>query len=311
MSDIVATDGSLAVGQRMPWRLGKRSVTQYKGSVGNLRKRLPTFRRRPNRYREHEIFSDNSPGTVVGHVSPGYVLIQHGELLDALPEVISEMGYELGNLYGELTLTSHGERMELLIDLPYLDEVPSDGFALACRLRCVNSVDRSTALAAEIQWYRQICSNGMFGWSGERLRRVHRFENALGWVQNQLIKRFENLPSDRLHFKSLMEMSVRWNVIQDWADVFIARKWGKHEAARVLSICRTGNDGNVQRGFTDEMAHELEVSPTMEVPGACAPVMNAYHVGQALSWVAGQSETLHTRFSRTAAIPVLLRYLMN
>jgi hypothetical protein len=76
-------------------------------------------------------------------------------------------------------------------------------------------VDRSTALEAEIQWYRQICSNGMFGWSGDRLRRVHRFESALGWVQTQLIKQFDNLPLDRLHFKSLMEMSVRWNVIHE------------------------------------------------------------------------------------------------
>ena len=41
------------------------------------------------------------------------------------------------------------------------------------------------------------------------------------------------------------------------------------------------------------------------------PVTNIYHVGQALSWVAGSAETMNARFARTSSVPKLLRYLTN
>lgn len=168
----------------------------------------------------------------------------------------------MDELDGELSLTSCGERMELVIDLPSQRDMPPDGYPLACRLRCLNSADRSTALEAELQWYRQICSNGMFGWAGDRLRRVHRFGNPVGWVQDRLRGRFRQLPADRTHFARLMRMPVRWNALQDWADVFVARKWGKQGAARVLHICQTGKDGIAQEDGDDQPARELEMTAT-------------------------------------------------
>ena len=311
MSDKVAMDFHAPAGQGSPWRWLNRSVKRYNGKVGELRRILPAFQRRPGRYGEHEIVANREGERIVGRVSPRYVLVQHHELLDALPEVLSEEGYEMDGLDAELSMTSEGERMELVIELPFLQDVPLDGFPLACRLRCLNSVDRSTPLEAELQWYRQICSNGMFGWAGERLRRTHRFDGVLRWVQDRLRTRFGQLPADRQHFARMTHMPVRSSELRDWADVFIARKWGKPEAARVLHICRTGKDGIVEQYSDDPPARDLELTATGDVPGACAPVSNVYHVGQALSWVAGQSETLHIQFSRTAAIPSLLRYLMN
>ncbi len=311
MSDSIAMDVRVPVGQRLSWRWLNQTVIRYRDQVGDLRSGLPTFQRRLGRYGEHEIFSDGCGERVVGRVSPNYVLVQHHELLDALPGVLSSEGYELDELYGELLLTSYGERMELVVDLPFQRAMPPDGYPLACRLRCLNSVDRSTALEAELQWYRQICSNGMFGWAGERVRRVHRFGNVLGWVQARLRRRFHQLPDDRAHFGHMTQMPVRWTELQDWADVFVARKWNKQEAARVLHICRTGMDCIVAQDLDDEMAQELQVSATTAVPGACAPVSNIYHVGQALSWVAAGAHALHTQFSRTAAVPDLLRPLMN
>jgi hypothetical protein len=151
----------------------------------------------------------------------------------------------------------------------------------------------------------------MFGWAGEPVRRVHRFGDTLGWVQNRLRRRFQQLPDDRIHFSRLTSTPVRWNVIQDWADVFVARKWGKCEAARLLHICRTGRDCLAPVEMENLAAHELEVEPTADVPGACAPVNNVYHVGQALSWVAAGAEALNKRFTRTAEVPALLRHLMN
>ncbi len=314
MSDSIAMGVHAPAGQRMPWRWLGSPVTRYRGKVGTLRGLLPTFQRESGRCGKHEIRGIKGSRRV-GNVSPYYVLVQHNELLDALPEVLSDKGYGLNDLHGELLLAGNGERMELVIDLPSVQAMPSDGFPLSCRLRCVNSVDRSTAIEAELQWYRQVCSNGMFGWAGEKVRRVHRFDNALNSVQNRLRQRFDRLYYDRDYFESLMRMPVRWNNLQDWADVFVARKWGKQEAARVLHICRTGKDAIVAPGFDPdfcyEVAHELDVVSTVDVPGACAPVTNIYHVGQALSWVAAGANTLHTQFSRTAGVPLLLGLLID
>lgn len=321
MSDLTAMNLRAPAGQRLPWRWLKRPVMNYQGKVGELRRLLPVFQRRYGRCGEHEIVRTglNLDDRVVGRVSPDYILVQHHELLDVLPDVLAAQGYDLDDLLAELSLTIFGERMELVIDLPALKATPPDGYPLACRLRCLNSVDRTTSIEAELQWYRQICSNGMFGWAGERVRRIHRFDEALAWVQRNLYRRFQELPSDREFFIQLSETSVRPNDLRDWADVFVAREWGRPQAARVLHICRTGKDGTVEthaaRGFPEHAdhrpAHAMEVISTADVPGACAPASNLYHVGQALSWVGGQATALHTRFSRVAEVPKLLRHLMN
>ena len=309
--DKINAGSDVPVGQRLPWRWSNKSVMRYLGKVGELRPLLPIFNRRPGRLGEHEIVTTETHDIVVGRVSRNYSLVQHHELLNALPHTLRDHGYELDELEAELYLTLHGERMELVVYLPSHMATPPDGHALSCRLRCLNSVDRSTALEAELQWHRQICSNGMFGWAGEPVRRVHRFGDSLIWVQDRLCRRFQQLPDDRLYFARLMKIPVRMNELQDWADVFVARKWGKQEAARAFHICRTGIDCIVGHDFGDQSAHELEVQPTADVPGACAPVSNIYHVGQALSWVASGTDAANKRFSRQSDVPHLLRYLMN
>jgi Domain of unknown function (DUF932) len=309
--DKINVGGDFPLGQRLPWRWSNKSVMRYLGKVGELRRLLPIFNRRPGRLGEHEIVTMKAQEVVVGRVSRTYSLVQHHELLNALPHALRGHGYELDELEAELCLTLHGERMELVVYLPSHMATPPDGHALSCRLRCLNSVDCSTALEAELQWYRQVCSNGMFGWAGEPVRRAHRFADTLLWVQDRLYHRFQQLPDDRLHFARLMNIPVRWNDLQDWADVFVARKWGRREAARTLHICRNGKDAIVANAFDDQIAHELEAQPTHDVPGACAPVSSIYHVGQALSWVAGGADALQTKFSRTSAVPHLLRHLLN
>jgi hypothetical protein len=180
-----------------------------------------------------------------------------------------------------------------------------------CRLRCVNSVDCSTALGADLQWLRLICTNGMYGWGSDGgVRRVHRYGNVLESVTRQIGRRFRELPADRTRFALLFQVPVSENRLRDWVDALVARRWSLIEAARVWHICMAGVDGEVQ-DHEYRTAHELEFTPERTVPGACAPVQNVYHVGQALSWIAGQSEAVHTRISRTFEVPRLLKYLLN
>jgi hypothetical protein len=79
----------------------------------------------------------------------------------------------------------------------------------------------------------------------------------------------------------------------------------------VYHICASGQDGYVSRLDKDRLPHEMPLWSPIGVPGACAPARNLYHVGQALSWVAGHAEKLEARFSRTSAIPKLLQHLVN
>jgi hypothetical protein len=248
---------------------------------------------------------------VVGNVSPRYVLVQHQEFLDAVSSAMDGQGYALDSMHGVMTTTNCRERIELTVELTALSANPPDGFPLECRLRCLNSVDGATALEAELQWYRQICSNGMFGWGGNPVRQVHRFGDVLGRLHRRLERRFEELPKDRLLFSQLTRTAVPKNVLRDWVDVFLARRWGRFDAARTYHICISGKDGHVLDHVGERLPHELEVMSSMDVPGACAPAQNVYHIGQALSWVAGQATTMEKRFSQTSAIPNLLRYLLN
>jgi hypothetical protein len=315
MSDSIATDVRAPIGTRLYPRWHQRPAIRYQGTVRQLRRVLPRFERRSGFQGKHEIIG-KSPWKpdrqiIVGSVSPQYVLVQHEEFLDVLAAVMSEEGYDLENMPGILTTTNYGERMELTVEMTAFANTPSDGYPLECRLRCLNSVDATTALEAELQWYRKICSNGMFGWKGDSVRHIHRYNNAMDWLKDRLARRFEDLPNDRLYFSQLMDIPVSDNNLKDWVDVFIARQWSRFDAARTYQICMTGRDGYAFDYDDDRAAHELEFRSGEDVPGACAPARNVYHVGQALSWVAGTAGTVEKQFSQTSAIPKLLRHLLK
>jgi hypothetical protein len=316
MSDSIAMGTRAPVGTRLFTRWHRRPAIRYVGSVCELRRLLPRFKRRAAfDYQTDEIVGRAPwkpyPDVVIGVVSPQYVLIQHEEFLDAVNSTMAAEGYDFEMMSGVLTTTTYGERMELTIELPAFSATPADGYPLECRLRCLNSVDGTTALEADLQWYRQICSNGMFGWQGDLMRHIHRYGDVLGWLSDGLARRFRELPLDRLLFSHLMDKQVPFDCLRDWVDVFVSRRWGRTDAARTFHICINGKDGEVYDCDPERPPHEMSFTPRMDVPGACAPARNVYHVGQALSWVAGQAATFERRFSQTSAIPSLLRHLLN
>jgi hypothetical protein len=320
MSDSVVMDVRTPVGTQHYFRWHRRPAIGYTGTVRELRRVLRRFnRQQSSRCDIHEMIGkapwNADREVVVGKVSPQYVLVQHDELLDSVQSAMARQGYDFEAMRGVLTTTSYGERMELTVELSGFAATPADGYPLECRLRCLNSVDGTTALEAELQWYRQICTNGMFGWTneGRRIRRVHRFSDTLKWVQRRLAQRFEEVSLDRFYFQQMLHQAIDCSALPKWVDQCVARVWGRGDAARVLRICMSGEDGSLDTAANPPgmLAHRLRFATTVPVPGACAPVSNLYHVGQALSWVAGHADALHRRFSRTAAVPALLRHLLN
>ena len=73
----------------------------------------------------------------------------------------------------------------------------------------------------------------------------------------------------------------------------------------------TGHDGRVKDPFQKAPPHELWVTSERPVPGAFAPVSNAYHVSQILSWLASHRATIQDQHERTAEIDLLMRTLLR
>jgi len=97
--------------------------------------------------------------------------------------------------------------------------------------------------------------------------------------------------------------------LASWVDEVVTRKWDRWDAARVFHVASAGQDGWVPYR-TDVPPHRLQLNDATPAPGACAPAANAYHVMQALSFVASRVPWLQDRYARLAGIPRLLEPLL-
>jgi hypothetical protein len=171
-------------------------------------------------------------------------------------------------------------------------------------------VDRSCALTGSVEFLRKICSNGMVGWSGIPFRRIHNRPQVLWLIRRDLTRQFDALRDDISRFERLFATPVATDRLATWVDEVIARKWGRADAARVFHVATTGQDGWV-RSRTDVPPHRQQLQDAVPAPGACAPVANAYHVVQALSFVASRVPWLQDRYARLAGVPGLLEALLE
>lgn len=105
-----------------------------------------------------------------------------------------------------------------------------------------------------------------------------------------------------------MKTGVEASSLIGWLERNVAKEWGTHAAARVWNIINVGYDGSVEQAKNCK-PHQLPVSNTVVVPGACAPASNLFHVSQALSWIARTRTTVPERLGYVKAIPGLMEQL--
>ena len=180
-----------------------RKVKVFKGSIGELRKKIPCFKRGPFRVEDggmnqhldiivrkplkggsqvYLLPPDDEVHIPIATVSKKYVLVQHHEVLDALEAAVKQKGIDPVHLVGELKLTEYGERMWASFRLPthgfnpdvetFFD--PGDGYPVVLKVNVLNSVDKTAALEIHLTWHRLICSNGMIYGEDVDFRRIHR-----------------------------------------------------------------------------------------------------------------------------------------
>ena len=329
-----------------------RKVSVFNGTIRELRKKIPYFRRDPfrvesegtnphldiivrkplKRNQGNLLPRDDEVHVPIATVSKQYILVQHHKVLGDLEEALREKGIDTAHLEGELKLTEYGERMWASFTLPthgFNPDVhtwfdPGDGYPVVLKVNVSNSVDKTAALEINLTWHRLVCKNGLIYGEDIDFRRIHREKSLNSGAIKEFLEaqleseqvaqqkhRFEEWYATEIVPKTLSEEKPSPPQIEHWIDKVVAKEWNANAAARVYHIAKTGYDGNVTPFEKNVPPHEREVNGTSEVPGAFAPVRNAYDISQVLSWIAGHRGTLQEQLKWMLDIPYLMDALLK
>lgn len=260
-------------------------IISHQGKLSQLKSFLPRFERKD--FGKNEFLDmivrkpkENEPPVSVAAVSKNYVLVQHVDLLDALRMGVGAFKLDPEDLEGTLTLSKYGERMRLSLEIPGFVFDPGDGNPIVLKIECLNSVDKSTALVLRFKWERLVCGNGMvFGIKDSRIRKIHNsqcltLQNFRDFFEDHL----KRVPDEYTLYKDWLRTRLEVDSLVRWVDGPLADTWGPHAAARAFFIAKTGCDGKVSNPSLKALPHKREITKTKVVPGACAPVKNAFHL---------------------------------
>ena len=277
----------------------------------------------------------------VAIVSKKYQLVQHHHVINALVSALAKNKFDLDSLMAELCLTQFGERMWFSLTLPtYSLDLPSnmffepaDKYPLNLTVNALNSVDKTTALEINLFWYRLVCGNGMVYGDNIKFKEIHLTDS----LNPDAIEEFVRYQLEREQLRAQHQLLTKWQEaqvtilrlsdakpssgqIEKWLEKSVSNKWGVHAAARAYHIAKTGCDGkfiiNTDKNKKKKKRvkfNELTLDPKTEtsVPGAFAPVRNAYDISQVLGWLASQQATVQKQLNWMADIPTLMRSLLT
>jgi hypothetical protein len=249
----------------------------------------------------------------VGIVSKHYTLVQHLEVIERAAEAINLAGVKLDHVSAELTLSTSGSKMAFTFTLPdNFDFDPGDGLILKLRFHCVNSVDGQCRLKIMLGWFRFVCGNGLVvGTSRLNQRLVHNEYLRLPDLEPILAEGLKSAKQERASFTDWMGKRVEESRLDKWSDGPLCDEWGPLAAARVRLICMTGCDGRFARQGEKAPPHRKGMILTAPVPGAPPKAENAYHVAQAVAWVARSKRDIQDQLDGMVAIPKLMNALLR
>lgn len=325
-----------------------RPVLEGKGHIGELRQEIPRFTMAPfsvegrgvNKYlnlivrepsKENQGYllpSDDQDEFQIplATVSKQYKLVQHRHIVKALEDAFRHVGFNPDCLQAKLTITEYGERMWISFTLPkdsqYVFDLNKRKHVL--QVNALNSVDKTTALEINLTWYSLNSMTGMMVRRDARLKKIHlksrKPEGIEEFLKKQLghalndINRVKRWHQTKVIFeeKELSKVKPSAGQIEHWIDTTVAKKWSDHIATRVYHIAKTGYDGEITSPpEPDVPPHKCVVRPKSLVPGAFAPVRNAYDISQVLSWIANDRKTIQDRLEWMMDIPFLMHALLR
>lgn len=249
----------------------------------------------------------------VGVVSKAYVLIPHSDLLNITAKALETAKIHPADVMADLEISEYGERMALSIYLPEKYSFdPGDGYPLALRLECFNSVDGSTRFRALMGWFRFVCSNGLIiGVTRSDVRRRHIGDIGLPDVEAVLISGITESKKEKENFREWRKLDVNPKRLKKWINEELRKGWGFKAAARAYNISQTGYDADVLGPYKDNTPITIPKRQAARVPGAPQKSNNLYDVSQILAWLAKERRDVQEQLERREKIPDLLKPLIN
>jgi hypothetical protein len=251
------------------------------------------------------------PSVPVGTVSKTYRLLQHRDLFRETRSALRAIGLAADQVQAEAHLTSYGARMQFSVRLPHeFDFDPGDGNPMALQLLCLNSVDGSLPLHVRLGWYRFVCANGLLVGTTRMDRRVvHREQKASPCIEEIFMTGLGVANEEKTALRAWLDTAIRAGQLQAFVDGPLARAWGVKAAARTWHIAMTGYDAAFADPFEKALPHRKTMEPGVRVPGNPHRAASAYHVAQALAWLAKDPRDAADRLQRMAEIPGLMAEL--
>ena len=288
----------------------RENVHTHDTTLDGLDALLPRFERYGlGRNRFHDLIVGDGPDgpMPVGTVSKRYVLVQHGDLVDAARAALEAQDIDPHDVPTHLLISEYGTRVAIRATLPaHLAFTPPDGHPMALTFECFNSVDGSVPLMALVGWFRFVCANGMVvGTATARVRQRHLPSLKIGDVAAVLADGVAAAVEDRRAFERWQGRRIGSEQLAAWVDGAVADAWEPSTASRVFGIATSGQDGRPQR-LPRAAPHARPLEATISVPGTKAPCQDGYAVAQVLAWVASQRRNVAERFTWRAQIPALM-----
>lgn len=111
-------------------------------------------------YRDRQAVLNLGTGRIAATVSPGYSLLQHQDMVEAVLDGIQRTGFADDAIY-RIENDRNIVRLEMLFpEVTLADDVSRDGLSLGFRF--VNSVDKSNGFRADVYLWRKVCANGNY-----------------------------------------------------------------------------------------------------------------------------------------------------
>lgn len=279
------------------------SLTQPDYNQTQMNKRLDTIVRKP--------FGNEPHFIPVGVVSKDYVLVSHKSVLDEAIRALKKANIQLETVKAALRITEYGERMALSLYLPKTyDFDPGDGYPMALRLECFNSVDGSTRFRALMGWFRLVCSNGLvIGITRSDIHRRHIGNLSIEDIGAVLSSGLQATETEIKNFVQWRNTPIVEDQLNLWIEEALRETWGFKAATRAYHIFMTGYDVDVIGPYKGNTPATIPVLQTARVPGAPEKSQNGYDVSQILAWIAKERRDIQEQLEWKEQIPELLRSL--
>ncbi len=308
----------------IPKGLREPPTRWFRGRLDEVREALPAFDRRPfalapeneGPWHANDLLDlvatrddagDGWAARPVGVVSKGYRLIGHREAARQLAAVLARLGFESDGLDTHATVDRFGATCALEVNLgPRWMMRPLDGHPLMLQLRCLNSVDGSTALRVAFNWLRLVCRNGLTtGFTQAASRVIHRGGDDES-LEERIARGLARARADQASTARWFRLPIDPEALAPFADGPLREAWGVRDAARFLHIARTGRDAELADRFAAGKPSEKPMAPGCEVPGSPREATNAWDAAQALAWIAKDRSDPAAHLARMVLIPVLV-----